>query len=86
MSITLTWPPWPLNSKSFFTPARATHSPISVHSAITVAGVGLVAALAVRAWQRRRGFSTRASGLALVLLLAMGVGHLLYWLLTTVLK
>ena len=51
-----------------------------------LAGVGLVAALAVRAWQRRRGFSTRASGLALVLLLAMGVGHLLYWLLTTVLK
>ena len=43
-------------------------------------------ALAVRAWQRRRGFSTRASGLALVLLLAMGVGHLLYWLLTTELK
>ena len=40
----------------------------------------------VWAWQRRRGFSTRASGLALVLLLAMGVGHLLYWLLTTVLK
>ena len=26
-----------------------------------LAGVGLVAALAVRAWQRRRGFSTRAS-------------------------
>ena len=51
-----------------------------------LAGVGLVAALAVRAWQRRRGFSTRASGLALVLLLAMGVGHLLYWLLTTELK
>ena len=34
----------------------------------------------------RGGSGRRATGLALVLLLAMGVGHLLYWLLTTVLK
>ena len=38
MSITATLPPWPLSSNSRFTPARATQAPISVHSAITVAG------------------------------------------------
>jgi hypothetical protein len=36
MSIRLTWPPWELNSTSFLTPARATLSPSSVHSAMTV--------------------------------------------------
>jgi hypothetical protein len=35
-SITLTCPPWALNSTSFFTPLAATDSPISVHSRITV--------------------------------------------------
>lgn len=51
-----------------------------------LAGVGLVIALLVRALQRHRGFSTRASGWAVVLLLAMGAGHLLYWLLTTAMR
>ncbi|WP_236749171.1 hypothetical protein [Acidovorax carolinensis] len=51
-----------------------------------LAGVGLVMALLVRAWQRHRGFSTRASSWAVVLLLAMGAGHLLYWLVTTALR
>ena len=50
------------------------------------AGVGLVVALVVRSAQRRRGFSTRASGLAVVLLLLMGAGHLIYWLSVTTLK
>ena len=51
-----------------------------------LAGGGLAIALLVCTLQRRRGFSTRVSGLALVLLLAMGAGHLLYWLGTTVLR
>ena len=38
MSITLTWPPWPLNNSSFFTPHGPRIRLISVHSAITVAG------------------------------------------------
>jgi hypothetical protein len=78
----LAWSTWQLRCENFGCIYRGL---VWVVWAV-LAGVGLVAALAVRAWQRRRGFSTRASGLALVLLLAMGVGHLLYWLLTTVLK
>ncbi|MNW08762.1 hypothetical protein D3C71_2056100 [compost metagenome] len=38
MSMALTWPPWPLKISSLRTPARATQAPISVHSAISVAG------------------------------------------------
>ena len=41
-------------------------------------GGGMV--LVLRAWQRRRGFGTRLSGVAAVLLWGMGAGHLLYWL------
>lgn len=48
--------------------------------------VGWVVAWAVRAWQRRRGLGSRASGLAFALLSLMGVGHLLYWLGTTALR
>jgi len=40
----------------------------------------LVLALALGAAQRRRGLGTRASAWALGLLLALGAGHLLYWL------
>ena len=36
MSITCGWPPWLLNSTSFLTPARATASPSSVQSRISV--------------------------------------------------
>lgn len=50
------------------------------------AAIGWVAALVVRAWQRRRGLGARASGLAFALLSVMGAGHLLYWLGTTVLR
>ena len=39
-----------------------------------------VLAWAVRAWQRRRGLGTRASGLAFALVSVMGAGHLLVWL------
>src|SRR5450830_921059 len=38
MSSTLTCPPWLLNNSSLRTPARATHSPSSTHSRITVSG------------------------------------------------
>lgn len=48
--------------------------------------VGWVVALGVRAWQRRRGLDTRASGLAFGMLSVMGAGHLLVWLGTTVLR
>lgn len=51
-----------------------------------LATVGWVVAWVVRAWQRRRGLGTRASGLAFTLVSVMGVGHLLYWLGTTVLR
>ncbi|WP_298214944.1 hypothetical protein [Acidovorax sp.] len=50
------------------------------------AAVGWVVAWAVRAWQRRCGLGTRASGLAFALIWVMGAGHLLYWLGTTVLR
>lgn len=43
--------------------------------------VMLMMALAFRAAQRRRGLGSRSSTGALGLLLALGVGHLLYWLL-----
>lgn len=45
-----------------------------------LAAVGWVMAWVVRAWQRRRGLGTRASGLAFALVSVMGAGHLLYWL------
>ncbi|MFN3439959.1 MAG: hypothetical protein ACK41V_19840 [Acidovorax sp.] len=50
------------------------------------ATVGCLVALVVRAWQRRRGLDTRASGLAFGMLSVMGAGHLLVWLGTTVLR
>ena len=50
------------------------------------AAVGWALALAVRAWQRRRGLGTRASALAFTLISVMGAGYLLYWLGTTVLR
>ena len=50
------------------------------------AAVGWVVAAVVRAWQRRRGLGARASGLAFAVISVMGVGHLLYWLGTTVLR
>ncbi|GEM_PF-1328548 len=50
------------------------------------AAMGWLVALGVRAWQRRRGLGTRASGLAFALLSVMGVGHLLVWLGTMVLR
>ena len=46
---------------------------------VLVAGTWVLA-LVVRAWQRQRGLGGRASGLAAAGLLAMGAGHLLYWL------
>ena len=51
-----------------------------------LATVGWLVALVVRAWQRRRGLGTRASGLAFALVSVMGVGHLLFWLVTTLLR
>ena len=51
-----------------------------------LATVGWLVALVVRAWQRRRGLGTRASGLAFALVSVMGAGHLLFWLVTTVLR
>ncbi len=51
-----------------------------------LATVGWLAALGVRAWQRRRGLGTRASGLAFGVLSVMGAGHLLVWLGNTVLR
>ena len=51
-----------------------------------LAAVSWVAALVVRAWQRRRGLGARVSGLAFTLISVMGVGHLLYWLGTSVLR
>ena len=51
---------------------------------LAVLGGGM--ALVVRAWQRRRGLGSRASGLASAALLVMGAGHLLYWLGKMVLK
>lgn len=51
-----------------------------------LAAAGWAMAWAVRAWQRRRGLGTRASGLAFALVSVMGVGHLLFWLVTTVLR
>ena len=45
---------------------------------LAVLGGGM--ALVLRAWQRRRGFGTRLSGVAAVLLWGMVAGHLLYWL------
>ena len=51
-----------------------------------LAAVGWAAALVVRAWQRRRGLGSRASGLASTALLVMGLGHLLVWLGKMVLK
>ena len=51
-----------------------------------LAAVSWVAALVVRAWQRRRGLGARVSGLAFTLITVMGVGHLLVWLGTTVLQ
>jgi len=50
------------------------------------AAVGWVVTLVVRAWQRRRGLGARVSGLAFTVISVMGVGHLLYWLGTTVLQ
>jgi hypothetical protein len=41
---------------------------------------GLVMALGVRALLRRRGLPTHACGLALGLLVALGAGHGLFWL------
>ena len=43
--------------------------------------VVLVMAFAFGAAQRRRGVGTRSTAWALGLLLALGAGHLLYWLL-----
>ena len=51
-----------------------------------LAAVGWVVARVVRAWQRRRGLGSRASGLASTALLVMGAGHLLVWLGKMVLK
>ena len=51
-----------------------------------LAAVGWLVALVVRAWQRRRALGTRASGLAFALVSVMGVGHLLFWLVTTLLR
>ena len=51
-----------------------------------LAAVGWVVALVVRAWQRRRGLGSWASGLASTALLVMGVAHLLVWLGKMVLK
>ena len=52
--------------------------------AVLAAG-GSAVALGVRAWQRHRGLSTRASGGALALMLTLGAGHGAYWLVTTAL-
>ena len=43
-------------------------------------------AVGVRAWQRHRGLPSRTSGAALALLLALGAGHGVYWLITTALR
>ena len=51
-----------------------------------LATAGWLVALVVRAWQRRRGLGTRASGLAFALVSVMGAGNLLFWLVTTVLR
>ena len=51
-----------------------------------LAAASAAVALGVRAWQRHCGLPTRASGAALALLLALGAGHGVYWLITTALR
>ena len=51
-----------------------------------LAAAGWVAALLVRAWQRRRGLGSGVSGLVFALVSVMGAGHLLVWLGKMVLK
>jgi hypothetical protein len=51
-----------------------------------VTAAGWVLAWGVHAWQRRRGLGVRASGWAWAFLSAMGAGHFLYWLGSTVLR
>ena len=53
--------------------------------AVLAAG-GSAVALGVRAWQRHRGLPSRTSGAALALLLTLGAGHGVYWLITTALR
>ena len=53
--------------------------------AVLAAG-GSAVAVGVRAWQRHRGLPSRTSGAALALLLALGAGHGVYWLITTALR
>lgn len=73
----LAWSTWQLRCESF----GCTFVGV-VWVALAGLWVGvLVLALACAAAQRRRGLGTRASAWALGLLLALGAGHLLYWLL-----
>ena len=53
--------------------------------AVLAAG-GSAVAVGVRAWQRHRGLPSRTGGAALALLLALGAGHGVYWLITTALR
>ena len=55
------------------------------HDEVLAAG-GSAVAVGVRAWQRHRGLPSRTSGAALALLLALGAGHGVYWLITTALR
>ena len=73
----LAWSTWQLRCESFG---------CTFVGVVWVALAGLWAAVlllgvVLAALQRRRGLGTRASTWALGLLLALGAGHLLYWLL-----
>jgi len=71
----LAWSTWQLRCESF---GCTFVGVVWVALAALWAGV-LLLGLVLAALQRRRGMGTRSSAWALGLLLALGVGHLLYW-------
>ena len=73
----LAWSTWQLRCESF---GCTFVGVVWVALAALWAGVLFLGVVLV-ALQRRRGMGTRASACALGLLLALGAGHLLYWLL-----
>ncbi|MDY0108204.1 MAG: hypothetical protein RBS27_16110 [Giesbergeria sp.] len=73
----LAWSTWQLRCESF----GCTFVGVVWVALTGLWAVVLILALAFGAAQRRRGLGTRASAWALGLLMALGAGHLLYWLL-----
>lgn len=75
--VILAWSTWQLRCESF---GCTFVGVVWVVLAVLWAAV-LLLGVVLAALQRRRGLGTRSSTWALGLLLALGAGHLLYWLL-----